>query len=62
MASKKNGIARIAKKPKPAYQRILLKLSGEAFQGPQGFGIHGETILSIARELKEVHGLGVETA
>ncbi len=62
MASKKNGIARIAKKHKPAYRRILLKLSGEAFQGPQGFGIHGETILSIARELKEVHALGVETA
>src|SRR5215471_19286663 len=62
MASKKNGIARIAKKQKPAYRRILLKLSGEAFQGPQGFGIHGETILSIARELKEVHALGVETA
>src|SRR5881398_1707164 len=62
MASKKNGIARIAKKYKPAYRRILLKLSGEAFQGPQGFGIHGETILSIARELKDVHALGVETA
>src|SRR5881398_954949 len=62
MASKKNGIARIAKKYKPAYRRILLKLSGEAFQGPHGFGIHGETILSIARELKEVHALGVETA
>src|SRR5437763_641257 len=62
MASKKNGITRVAKKHKPAYRRILLKLSGEAFQGPQGFGIHGETILSIARELKDVHALGVETA
>src|SRR5213082_3651837 len=62
MASKKNGITRVAKKHKPAYRRILLKLSGEAFQGPQGFGIHGETILSIARELKDVDALGVETA
>jgi len=62
MASKKNGIARIAKRNKPAYKRILLKLSGESFQGPQGFGIHGETIQAIARELKEVHELGVETA
>ena len=61
MAAKKNGITRSAKK-KPAYKRILLKLSGEAFQGPQGFGIHGETIQSIAREIKEVHALGVETA
>src|SRR6266700_707420 len=50
------------KKAKPAYQRILLKLSGESFQGPQGFGIHGETIQAIARELKEVHQLGVQTA
>src|SRR5690349_24522391 len=62
MASKKNGITRVAKRHKPAYTRILLKLSGEAFQGPQGFGIHGETILGIARELKEVHELGVQTA
>src|ERR1700741_1893467 len=62
MASTKNAITRVAKKHKPAYKRILLKLSGEAFQGPQGFGIHGETIQAIARELKEVHALGVETA
>src|SRR5579864_6257615 len=62
MASTKNAVTRIAKKNKPAYKRILLKLSGEAFQGPQGFGIHGETIQAIARELKEVHALGVETA
>ncbi|GAC1661889.1 MAG: UMP kinase [Candidatus Acidiferrum sp.] len=46
----------------PVYRRILLKLSGESFQGPQGFGIHGPTIQSIARELKEVHALGVEIA
>src|SRR5256885_5691167 len=47
---------------KPANKRILLKLSGESFQGPQGFGIHGETIQGIARELKDVHALGVQTA
>src|ERR1700740_1566422 len=45
-----------------AYRRILLKLSGESLQGPQGFGIHGETIQAIAKELKEVHELGVEVA
>src|SRR5881398_3937748 len=61
MASAKAG-KKSLKKGRPAYQRILLKLSGESFQGPQGFGIHGETILSIARELKDVHALGVETA
>jgi uridylate kinase len=60
--AKKNATAKTAKKAKPAYQRILLKLSGESFQGPQGFGIQGETIQAIARELKEVHALGVEIA
>ena len=57
-----NDNKKAAKKAKPAYQRILLKLSGESFQGPQGLGIHGETIQAIARELKEVHQLGVQTA
>src|ERR1700741_5369521 len=61
MAAKKVG-KKPASKAEPAYSRILLKLSGEAFQGPQGFGIHGETIQAIARELKEVHELGVQTA
>src|SRR5215813_5830052 len=62
MAAKKSATKKASKKPQPAYRRILLKLSGEAFQGPQGFGIHGETILGIARELKEVHELGVQVA
>src|SRR5438128_7729430 len=60
-AAKKAG-KKSVKKNKPAYKRILLKLSGESFQGPQGFGIHGETIQGIARELKDVHALGVQTA
>ena len=53
---------REARKPTPIYQRIVLKLSGESFEGPQGFGIHGETIVAIAREVKEVHDLGVQVA
>ena len=54
----------IAKSPKkrPAYHRILLKLSGESLQGPQGFGIDGQTISEIAKELREVHKLGVQIA
>ena len=51
-----------AKKGTPVYQRIVLKLSGESLQGPQGYGIHGETVASIAREVKEVHELGVQVA
>jgi uridylate kinase len=44
------------------YKRILLKLSGESMQGPQGYGLHGETINGIAGEVKAVHDLGVEVA
>src|SRR5580692_10671872 len=62
MAATKKASKKTAKKAKPVYQRIMLKLSGESFQGPQGFGIHGETILAIARELKDVHELGVQIA
>src|SRR5437660_2882374 len=62
MAATKKAGKKAVKKAQPAYRRVLLKLSGEAFQGPQGFGIHGETIQAIARELKDVHQLGVQTA
>jgi uridylate kinase len=48
--------------PAPVYGRIVLKLSGESFQGPQGFGIHAETVHNIAREVKEVNDLGVQIA
>src|SRR6202790_3365652 len=58
----KKSVKKSAKKGKPAYGRILLKLSGESLQGSQGFGIHGETIRAIARELKDVHALGVQIA
>ena len=46
----------------PIYGRIVLKLSGESFQGPQGFGLDAETVHGIAREVKEVNDLGVQTA
>jgi uridylate kinase len=63
MAAKtKRAAGRLTNKAKPAYKRVLLKLSGESLQGPQGFGIHGVTIQAIARELKEVHALGVQIA
>ena len=58
----KRALSKPAKKGEPVYNRIVLKLSGESFQGPQGFGIDGETIQAIARELKEVHALGVQIA
>jgi uridylate kinase len=47
---------------KPFYKRILLKISGEALMGDQGYGIDPETITRIAAEIKDLHNLGVETA
>jgi len=47
---------------KPAYKRILLKLSGESLLGPAGFGIDFERARSIAREIKDVRALGVQVA
>ena len=44
------------------YQRILLKLSGEALCTRQGYGIDAETVRGIANEIKRVHDLGVEVA
>lgn len=41
------------------YRRILLKLSGEAFGGPQGIGINPETLGNIARQVKGVMDTGV---
>jgi uridylate kinase len=46
----------------PAFHRILLKLSGEALMGSQGFGIDPEVTARIAREVHEVRELGVEVA
>ena len=46
--------------PKPAYQRILLKLSGEALQGSEGFGIDPTVLDRMAQEVKELVELGVQ--
>jgi uridylate kinase len=46
----------------PAYRRVLLKISGEALAGGQGYGIDPETIAGIAEEIREVVGLGVQLA
>jgi uridylate kinase len=46
----------------PAYRRILLKLSGEALLGSQGFGVDPTMAKRIALEIKEVGELGVQVA
>ncbi|MGM9570777.1 MAG: UMP kinase [bacterium] len=45
-----------------AFKRIILKLSGEALAGSQGFGIDPHTVKTIAEEIKEVVNLGIEVA
>jgi uridylate kinase len=49
-------------RPKPAYTRILLKLSGESLLGKNSYGIDFERALTIAQEIKEVCELGVQVA
>lgn len=45
---------------KPAFKRILLKLSGEALMGDDAYGINRGTISNIVEQIKEVVDLGVE--
>ncbi len=47
---------------KPHYKRVLIKLSGEALMGFQSFGVDPAVMANIAREIAEVHQLGVEIA
>jgi uridylate kinase len=47
---------------KPVFQRILLKLSGEALAADQGFGVDTKRIHEIAAELADVHKLGIQIA
>lgn len=50
----------MVKKEELVYKRIVLKLSGEALQGKEGFGIDPEVTHSIATRIKEIRNLGVE--
>lgn len=42
------------------YNRVLLKLSGEALKGETSFGIDPQTVQKVAQQIKEVYDLGVE--
>ena len=46
--------------PGTAFRRVMLKISGEALMGDQGYGLHPPTVERIAREVRSVHELGVE--
>lgn len=47
---------------KPAYRRVLLKLSGEALMGKQPYGIDEKVLEELAAEIREVASLGVQMA
>ncbi len=47
---------------KPAYKRIVLKLSGESLQGKSGYGIDIMVARSIAAQIKQIHDMRVEIA
>lgn len=49
-------------KPKPIYDRVLLKISGEALAGEQHFGINESMTRKVANEVKQIHDLGVQVA
>jgi uridylate kinase len=44
----------------PIYRRVIVKLSGEALTGRQGFGIEQATVEALAADLAAAAGLGVE--
>jgi uridylate kinase len=47
---------------RPAYTRVLLKLSGEALMGDQGYGVDPAIVTRIAEEVAEIRAIGVQVA
>jgi uridylate kinase len=43
----------------PGYRRVIVKLSGEALSGPEGFGMHQPTIDRFAQDIVAARGLGI---
>jgi uridylate kinase len=48
--------------PGPQYKRVILKLSGEALGGERDYGIDFEVVRRVAKQVKQVHEMGVEVA
>ena len=56
-----DGLATMAApRARPAYRRIMLKISGEALMGPQQYGLHPPTVDRLAEDVKAIHQLGIE--
>jgi uridylate kinase len=47
---------------KPVFDRVLLKLSGEALMGDSKFGIDPRVVVEVADDVKQIHDLGVQVA
>jgi uridylate kinase len=45
---------------KPQYGRVVLKVSGEALAGDQGFGLEHNMLVTVARQVAEIRDMGVE--
>ncbi|MGC7870529.1 UMP kinase [Desulfosporosinus sp. FKB] len=45
---------------KPQYGRVILKISGEALAGNQGFGLEHNMLVTVARQVAEIRAMGVE--
>lgn len=43
----------------PAYRKVLIKLSGEGLMGDKSFGVDGNVVLNIAKQIKSIHDMGV---
>jgi uridylate kinase len=48
--------------PRPVYDRVLLKLSGESLLGKQSYGIDIGAAAHVAREIRDLHAMGVQVA
>lgn len=53
-------VAAEARSEMPLYRRVLLKISGEALMGDQGFGLSPPTVQRVAEEVKKAHERGIE--
>lgn len=51
-----------AKRTKPRYKRVLLKLSGEALMGEMSYGIDSSVVEFMASEIRDVHRMGIQIA
>ncbi len=60
MKKKSAAPAKSTASKKPAYKRVLIKLSGEALGGTKGFGIDADILRNMALQIREVQALGVE--